>query len=69
MKKKTQCKWYFCCPMRRFYEQGVLDEKWVANYCWIGNKDCVRYQKEERGEYHPDYMLPDGSEDPALRDR
>jgi hypothetical protein len=26
----------------------------------VGNKDCVRYQKEERGEYHPDNMLPNG---------
>ncbi|MHA1730297.1 MAG: uracil-DNA glycosylase [Promethearchaeota archaeon] len=61
-----QCKWYFCCPMRRFYEQGRLDEKWVREYCWVANEECVRYQKEERGEYHEDYMLPDGSLDPGL---
>jgi hypothetical protein len=33
---------------------------WIEEYCLVGNKDCVRYQLEEKGEYHPDNMLPDG---------
>jgi len=55
------CKWYPVCPMRRFYEKGMLDEKWVELYCKGDWESCVRYQMEERGEPHPDSMLPDGS--------
>ena len=63
-----ECKWYQVCPMKRFYERGKLDEKWVRDYCWAGNKGCVRYQMEERGEPHPDHMLPDGSLHPELEE-
>jgi hypothetical protein len=52
--------------MKRFYEAGKIDKKWVENYCHGGNKSCQRYQMEERGEYHPDNMLPDGSIDQSL---
>ncbi|MBN2038210.1 MAG: hypothetical protein JW768_15825 [Chitinispirillaceae bacterium] len=52
--------------MKRLYEQGVLDKRWVREYCW-GGRDCVRYALEERGEPHPDWMLPDGSLDERLR--
>ena len=56
------CKWYDICPMKRFYEQGKLDKKWVLNYCkseknWL---NCKRYQFEAEGKYHPDNMLPNG---------
>ncbi|MFX1401480.1 MAG: uracil-DNA glycosylase [Promethearchaeota archaeon] len=54
------CKWYICCPIKYFVDSGMLERKWVENYCLIGNKDCVRYQKEENGEIHPDKMLPNG---------
>lgn len=54
------CKWYSVCPMKRFYEEGKLDEKWIEQYCKGDNKSCVRYQMEERGELHPDNMLPNG---------
>ena len=47
--------------MKRYYERGVLAEKWVTNYCHGDWLKCIRYQMEERGEYHPDWMLPDGS--------
>jgi len=60
MKKKT-CIWYNVCPMKRFYEAGKLEEKWVREYCWVSNPDCVRKQMESRGQYHPDNMLPDGT--------
>ena len=46
--------------MKRFYEQGKLEKKWVEEYCWGDNKRCVRYQLEERGRPHPDNLLPNG---------
>jgi len=55
------CKWYPLCPMRRLYEQGKLDPFWVEYYCQGDWESCIRYQMEERGEYHTDTMLPDGS--------
>lgn len=60
------CHWYHVCPMKRFYDQGLLDRYWVENYCFGDNKRCVRYQLEKRGEYHPDNMLPDGTIDNHL---
>ncbi|MFP3928239.1 MAG: hypothetical protein ACLFUP_04980 [Desulfobacteraceae bacterium] len=59
-KKITPCKWYYCCPIKEYTERGKLDRYWIENYCLINNKNCVRYQMEERGEYHPDNMLPNG---------
>jgi hypothetical protein len=47
--------------MKRFYEEGKLDEKWVKEYCWGDNSRCVRKRMEEAGEHHPDNMLPDGT--------
>ena len=60
--KKKPCKWYgyYSCPTVRYTEQGNLDRYWIENYCLVGNKKCVRYQMEEKGEFHPDNMLPDG---------
>ncbi len=62
-----ECKWFFACPMKRFYERGLLNEKWIKEYCWGDWKNCVRYNMEERGEPHPDRMLPDGTLDEKLR--
>jgi len=25
------CKWYPVCPMKRFYEAGKIDKKWIDN--------------------------------------
>ncbi|HOO39701.1 MAG TPA: uracil-DNA glycosylase [Deltaproteobacteria bacterium] len=56
--------------MKWFTEQGLLDRKWVDHYCLGGNwNTCVRYHMDERGEYHPDNMLPDGSIDHTLKQR
>ena len=60
------CKWYPVCPMRRFYEEGKLNQKWIELYCKGDWESCIRYQMEENGEYHPDWMLPDGSTDERL---
>jgi len=63
----SECKWYFLCPMKFFYEEGKLDKKWIENYCHGNWKECVRYKMEEKGQYHPDNMLPDGSIDESLK--
>ncbi|MHA1721168.1 MAG: uracil-DNA glycosylase [Promethearchaeota archaeon] len=62
-----KCKWYFCCPIKYYTDKKQLDPYWVNNFCLVGNKECIRYQKEEAGEYHPDNLLPDGSIDPSLK--
>ena len=56
-----KCKWHSVCPIHFFTDEGKLDKKWEKNYCLVGNKECVRYQMEENGEYHSDSMLPDGT--------
>lgn len=60
-KNINYCHWYEVCPMKYFYEKGLLEEKWVADYCWVCNPHCIRKKLEEQGKYHPDNMLPDGS--------
>jgi len=62
----TDCKWYPICPLKRFYEEGKLNKKWIERYCKGDWERCIRYQMEERGDYHPDWMLPDGSIDERL---
>ena len=59
----NECKWYCCCPMRRYYEAGKLIKQWIELYCHGDWQSCIRYQMEEIGQYHPDHMLPDGSLD------
>ena len=61
------CKWYPVCPMKRFYEEGKLERKWVGLYCKGDWENCIRYQMEENGESHADWMLPDGTIDEELR--
>lgn len=46
--------------MKRFYEQGKLEKKWIERYCKGDHKSCVRYQMEERGELHLGSMLSNG---------
>ncbi|MHA1647265.1 MAG: uracil-DNA glycosylase [Promethearchaeota archaeon] len=65
-KERDVCVWYSCCPIHWFTDQGRLDPYWVNNYCLVANHDCIRYQMESKGKYHPDNMLPDGSIDPSL---
>jgi hypothetical protein len=64
----VECKWFSCCPMKRFFEEGRIQKKWIELYCKGDWKSCVRYHMEERGEPHPDWMLPDGSLDESLHD-
>ena len=60
------CKWHLSCPMKRFYEEGKLDGKWIELYCKGDWESCIRYQMEENGEPHLDWMLPDGTIDEKL---
>jgi len=64
---QSQCKWYPVCPVRRYYEMGKIERKWVELYCKGNWESCIRYQMEEKGEYHPDWMLPDGTIDKRLK--
>lgn len=65
--KNAICKWYDVCPMKKFFEEGKLDKKWIENYCFKGGKNCKRYEMEEKGIPHPDNMLPNGEIDNSLK--
>ena len=67
MNHKKVCGWFDVCPLKRFYEQGKLDKRWVNDYCWSDYSRCVRKKMEEEGIYHPDNILPDGTIDENLR--
>jgi uracil-DNA glycosylase family 4 len=62
-----QCKWFPFCPIKRFVEENRLDAKWIELFCKRDWESCIRYGMEEKGIYHPDWMLPDGSIDLGLR--
>jgi len=64
-----ECKWYPMCPMKQYYEMGHLDRKWVELYCKGDWESCIRYQMEEKGEPHPDWMLPNGRIDKKLKEK
>jgi hypothetical protein len=46
--------------MKAYTKQGKLERYWIENYCLVDNRYCHRYQMEEQGQYHPDFMLPNG---------
>ncbi|MBD3426825.1 MAG: uracil-DNA glycosylase [Candidatus Omnitrophica bacterium] len=66
MAETNACKWFDVCPMKYFWQKGMLDEKWIKEYCLGDNSGCVRKDLEEKGAPHPDNMLPDGSIDQDL---
>jgi hypothetical protein len=54
--------------MKRAYDKGLLDKKWIENYCLNGGKNCIRKKRfEEEGYVSPDYVLPDGTVDEKLK--
>ena len=63
----NECKWYQVCPMKRFYEAGKLDKRFITGYCLGDWQSCVRYRKEEAGIMHPDNLRQDGVIDEKLR--
>ena len=64
--QSRECKWFQVCPMKRYYEEGLLNKRWIELYCKGDWKSCVRYEMEENSEPHADYLLPDGSIDKEL---
>lgn len=53
MPEQIQCKWFMICPMKLYWEQGRIDSKWMGNYYFRNGKNYIRYEKEEKGIYHP----------------
>ena len=66
MQVRNICKWYNVCPMKRYFEEGKLDIKWIDGYCKGNYHRCIRREMEEEEKYHPDNMLPDGAIDEKL---
>jgi len=60
------CKWFSVCPLKRFHEQGRIDEKWIREYCYGNYSTCKRKEMEEKGLHHADNMMPDGTIDKNL---
>jgi len=63
MGRTNSCKWYNeTSGVKRAYDLGLIDKKWVEDYCWTGGAGCVRKKRfEEEGYISPDYVLPDGT--------
>jgi hypothetical protein len=57
------CKWYKICPLRSLEEKDLITDKWKKEYCKTKSnwENCVRFQTEEKGEIHPDNLMPDGT--------
>ena len=70
MKKGKRCSWYNeTSGMKRAYDRGLLDVKWIEEYCWNGGVGCVRKRRfEQEGYVSPDYVLPDGAVDEKLQE-
>ena len=66
---KNVCRWYDSSSgMKKAYDAGILEKKWINEYCMNGGESCVRKQRfEEEGYVSPDYVLPDGTVDERLK--
>jgi hypothetical protein len=66
---KNACRWYDeTSGMKRAYDKGLLDKKWIEHYCLNGGNHCVRKKRfEQEGYVSPDYVLPDGTVDENLK--
>ena len=64
------CQWYNqTSGMKRAYDKGLLDKRWIKNYCCNGGNGCIRRKRfEEEGYVSPDYVLPDGTIDKKLKE-
>jgi hypothetical protein len=65
----TVCRWYNeTSGVKRAYDLGLIDERWVRDYCLNGGEGCVRKMRfENEGYVSPDYVLPDGSMSEAVK--
>lgn len=57
----SYCKWFQVCPMKYYSETGKIEKSWIEKYCKNDGINCVRYDMEEKGKYHPDWMMPNGN--------
>ena len=64
---KKVCKWYNICPVKSFFEQGVIDKELIDNYCFNNGVGCRRFEMEEQGIFEPYNMLPNGAIDENLK--
>lgn len=66
---KEVCRWYnHTSAMKRAYDAGMLDKKWIDGYCLNGGQNCVRKKRfEEEAYVSPDDVLPNGIVDQRLR--
>ncbi|MFO8066978.1 MAG: uracil-DNA glycosylase [Bacteroidales bacterium] len=60
------CRWFYLCPIKKFYDTGRLSKEWIDQYCKGDWEACIRFQKEEHFISHPDNMLPNGNIDQKL---
>jgi hypothetical protein len=69
MNMKNKCKWYNSTSgMKRAYDAGMLEKKWIDDYCLNGGENCIRKKRyEEEGYVSPDYVLPNGEIDEKLK--
>jgi len=56
-------------PVERDYDRGVPGYRWIDEYRRFEWRRCARFRMEERGEYHPDWMPPEGSLDTGPESR
>ena len=69
MAKSNICRWYNqTSGVKRACDLGLIDKKWVEDYCLNGGEGCVRKRRfEEEGYVSPDYVLPDGTISEVVR--
>ena len=69
MEEKNVCRWYNeTSGVKRAYDLGLINKKWVEQYCWAGGEGCIRKKKfEEEGYVSPDYILPDGTTSESVK--
>jgi len=68
---RNLCRWYDeTSAIKRAYDRGLIERKWVEDYCWNGGNGCVRKRRFEEEHYvSPDYVLPDGTVSEELKGR
>ena len=42
MNEETICPWFPACPIKHFAEKGLIDKKWVGQYCKLEYWLCTR---------------------------
>jgi len=69
MERNNVCRWYDeSSGVKRACDLGLINKKWVENYCLAGGSGCVRKKIfEEDGYVSPDYILPDGTISEAVK--